>query len=67
MYNRPSLNKKLLIYLLFLTFTVFFTGCWGYPYPSISTIPTPSITEIMVQPETMDLEMLILLLLQIQP
>jgi hypothetical protein len=37
-------------------------GCWGYPYPPTPpATPTPPIlpaylTEIVVQPETMDLE-----------
>jgi len=60
MYKYISLNKNFLILLLFLILIILlFAGCWEYLYPP--TIPTPSIlptylTEIVVQPDTMDLE-----------
>ena len=59
MHNHILPNKNPLILLLFLILIILFTGCWGYPYPPIT--PTPPIlpaylAEIVVQPDTMDLE-----------
>jgi hypothetical protein len=60
MYNHISLNKIFLILLISLILSsLLLVGCWEYPYPP--TTPTPPIlpaylTEIVVQPDTMDLE-----------
>lgn len=60
MHNHILPNKNFLILLLFLILIILlFAGCWEYPYPPI--IPTPPIlpnylTEIIVQPDTVDLE-----------
>ena len=63
MHNRISLNKKFLLLPIFLMLSsLLLVGCWGYPYPPTPpTTPTPPIlpaylTEIVVQPDTMDLE-----------
>jgi len=60
MFNWISLNKNFLILLIFLILCSFLlTGCWGYPYPPNTTTPPVSptyLTEIVVQPDTMDLE-----------
>ncbi len=60
MYNHISLNKNFLILLTALILSsLLLVGCWEYFYPP--TTPTPPIlpaylTEIVVQPDTMDLE-----------
>jgi len=60
MYNHISLNKNFLILLIFLILSsLLLVGCGGYPYPP--TTPTPLIlpiclTEIVVQPDSMDVE-----------
>ena len=60
MHNRISPNKNFLVLLFFLIlFSFLLTGCWGYPYPPNTTTPPvlPTyLTEIVVQPGTMDLE-----------
>jgi len=53
------LPKNILILLLVLIFTFFLTGCAEYFYPPTIPIPQdllPYLTEIVVQPDTMDLE-----------
>jgi len=60
MKNHILLSKHFLILLITLTLSLLLlTGCWGYPY--LPNTPTPPIlpvylTEIAVQPNTMDLE-----------
>ena len=60
MYNYISLNKNFLfLFISLILNSLLLTGCWEYPYPS--TTPTPQVlptylTEIVVQPDTMDLE-----------
>jgi len=63
MHYRILISKKFLILLISLISSLLLlTGCWGYPYPPTPpTTPSPPIlpaylTEIVVQPETMDLE-----------
>jgi len=63
MHNCISLNKNFLIILISLILSLLLlTGCWEYPYPPTPpTTLTPPIlpaylTEIVVQPDTMDLE-----------
>lgn len=60
MYNCISLNKKFLILFISLILgSLLLVGCWGYPYPPntpiLPILPT-YLTEIVVQPDTMDLE-----------
>ena len=53
------LPKNILILLLVLIFIFFLTGCAEYFYPPTIPIPQdllPYLTEIVVQPDTMDLE-----------
>ena len=60
MHNRILLRKKFLILLIVLILgSLLLSGCGNYFYPP--TIPTPPVlttylTEIVVQPDTMDLE-----------
>ena len=60
MHNYILLSKNPLILLIPLILSLLLlTGCWEYPYPP--TTPTPPIlsaylNEIVVQPNTMDLE-----------
>lgn len=60
MHSCRLLSKTFLIMLIYLVLSLLLlTGCWGYPYPP--TTPTPPVlpvylTEIMVQPDTMNLE-----------
>ena len=63
MNNHIPLNKNFLILLITLILSsLLLVGCWEYPYPPTPpTTPTPPIlpaylTEIVVQPDTMDLE-----------
>ena len=63
MNNHISPNKNFLILLISLILSsLLLAGCWEYPYPPTPpTTPTPPIlpaylTEIVVQPDTMDLE-----------
>jgi len=64
MHRRRLPSKTLLITLISLVLNLLLlAGCWGYPSPPTPppTTPTPSIlptylTEIVVQPDTMDLE-----------
>jgi len=66
MHNCISLNKKFLLLPTFLMLSsLLLIGCWEYPYPptppTTPTTPTPPIlpaylTEIVVQPDTMNLE-----------
>ena len=63
MHSRRLLSKTLLIMLTSLVLSLLLlVGCWEYPYtPTLPTTPTPPIllaylTEIVVQPDTMDLE-----------
>jgi len=63
MNNHISPNKNLLILLITLILSLLlFAGCWEYPYPptppATSTPPVlPAyLSEIVVQPDTMDLE-----------
>ena len=60
MNNRISPNKNLLILLIALILSLLlFAGCWEYPYPptppATSTPPVlpATLTEIVVQPDTM--------------
>ena len=53
------LPKNILILLLVLIFIFFLTGCAEYFYPPTIPIPQdllPYLTEIVVQPDTLDLE-----------
>ncbi|MBA7493406.1 hypothetical protein ES702_03964 [subsurface metagenome] len=60
MHNNIEPNKNFLILLISLILSsLLLAGCWEYPYPP--TTPTSPIlptylTEIVVQPDTMDLE-----------
>ena len=60
MHSRGLLDKTFLIMLISLLLgLLLLTGCWGYPYPP--NTPTPPIlstylTEIVVQPDTIDLD-----------
>jgi len=60
MYVRIMPNKNFLILPIFLILSLFlFTGCQGYPYPPNTSTPPilPAyLTEIVVQPDNMDLE-----------
>jgi hypothetical protein len=63
MHNHISPNKNFLILLISLILSLLLlAGCWEYPYPPTPpSTPTPPIlpaylTEIVVQPDTMDLE-----------
>jgi len=63
MNNHIPPNKNFLILFISLILSsLLLAGCWGYPYPPTPpTTPTPPIlpaylTEIVVQPDTMDLE-----------
>ena len=63
MNNHISPNKNFLILLISLILSLLLlAGCWEYPYPpTLPTTPTPPIlpaylTEIVVQPDTIDLE-----------
>ncbi|GAH82440.1 unnamed protein product, partial [marine sediment metagenome] len=63
MYDYISPNKNFLILLISLILSsLLLAGCWEYPYPPTPpTTPTPPVlptylTEIVVQPDTMDLE-----------
>jgi len=60
MYNYIWLNKNFLfLFIALILNSLLLTGCWGYLYLPIT--PTPPnllsyLTEIVVQPDTMDLE-----------
>jgi len=63
MNNHISSNKNFLILLIALILSsLLLVGCWGYSYPPTTpTTSTPPVlpaylTEIVVQPDTMDLE-----------
>ena len=63
MHSCRLLSKTFLIMLISLVLSLLLlTGCWEYPYPPTPpTTPTPPVlpiylTEIVAQPDTMDLE-----------
>jgi len=62
MHNHISPNKNFLfLFISLILSSLLLAGCWGYPYPpTMPTTPIPPIllaylTEIVVQPDTMDL------------